>query len=76
MDTEEAATQGKNLEVLQQTYDQTPISLSKYYLGVLLEADHADQSLDKTRSFLKNIRQLVTIQSTNLPERFKVNLMG
>ena len=51
MDTEGGSDSGKNLEVLQQTYDQTPISLSKYYLGVLLEADHADPEPRQTRSF-------------------------
>ena len=75
IDTEEAVIKGKDLKVLQQTYDQTPSSLSKYYLGVLLEADHTDQSLNKTKSFLKILGGLLPYNLQSLPERFKVNLM-
>ena len=64
VDTEEVAIKGKELEMLQQTYDRAPSSLSKYYLAVLLEADYADQSSDNIRSFLKTLDRLFTIQST------------
>ena len=75
MDTKEAVINGKELEVLQQTYDQTPSSLSKYYLGVLLEAGHDDQSSDKTKSFLKILGGLLPYNLQKLPKRFQRNLM-
>ena len=74
MDTKEAVINGKELEVLQQTYDQTPSSLSKYYLGVLLEAGHDDQSSDKTKSFLKILGGLLPYNLQSFPNVFRETL--
>ena len=50
-------------------------SSRKHYLAILLEADHANQSLDKPTSFLKKLDHLLQYNLQKVFERLQRNLM-